>query len=116
MLIRLDLQSGAAVYDQIASAVGAQIIAGDLLTGERLPAARDLADALGINMHTVLRAYQTLRDQGLIELRRGRGATVVGATGSERLHGAVAEVIAAAKQDGVAPAALIALIRKDYPV
>lgn len=115
MLIRIDLQAGEAVYDQIASALGAQITAGELAVGDRLPAARDLADALGVNMHTVLHAYQTLRDQGLVELRRGRGATVTGATGSERLHRAVADAIAAAKHDGVAPAALIALIRKDYP-
>ena len=82
MLIRIDLQAGEAVYDQIASALGAQIASGELAVGERLPAARDVADALGINMHTVLHAYQTLRDQGLIELRRGRGA-VVTAHGAE---------------------------------
>ena len=114
MLIRIDLQAGEAVYDQIASALGAQIASGELAVGERLPAARDVADALGINMHTVLHAYQTLRDQGLIELRRGRGAVVIGASGSAQLHEAVKSVIAQARRDGVPPAALLALIRQEY--
>lgn len=116
MLIRIDLQAGEAVYDQVAIALAGKITAGELLAGERLPAARDLADALGVNMHTILHAYQSLRDQGLIELRRGRGAIVIGAAGSQRLHDAVATLIAEAKQDGVSPSALLALIRKEYPV
>lgn len=115
MLIRVDLQAGVPVYEQVAGAIAAKIAGGELLAGERLPAARDLADALGVNAHTILHAYQALRDQGLIELRRGRGAVVIGAAGSDPLHEAVAALIALAKRDGVAPAALHALIRKDYP-
>ncbi|MEU2050598.1 GntR family transcriptional regulator, partial [Streptomyces albidoflavus] len=49
---------------------------GGFAPGDRLPAARTLADSLGVNVHTVLRGYQQLRDEGLIELRRGRGAVV----------------------------------------
>ncbi|MFI6055864.1 GntR family transcriptional regulator [Streptomyces violascens] len=62
---------------QVSSAVRAAILEGVLKDGDRLPAARQLAKTLGINMHTVLRGYQQLRDEGLIELRRGRGARVV---------------------------------------
>jgi len=115
MLIRIDLQAGEAVYDQIATALAARITTGELAVGERLPTARDLAEVLGVNMHTILHAYQSLRDQGLIELRRGRGAVVTGATGSVQLHDAVAAVIARAREERIAPAALLALIRKDYP-
>ena len=53
-----------------------EMAAGRLLRGERLPSAKEAASLLDINLHTVLRAYQTLRDEGLIDLRRGRGAVV----------------------------------------
>lgn len=49
---------------------------GSVTDGERLPTAKALGDSLGVSLHTVLRAYQGLRDAGLIELRRGRGAVV----------------------------------------
>src|SRR5690606_25776942 len=76
VLIRVDPGSGVAIYDQIAASVRAQLARGALSPGDRLPAARELAEALDVNIHTVLRAYQDLRDEGLIDLRRGRGAVV----------------------------------------
>ncbi|MGV8911348.1 MAG: GntR family transcriptional regulator [Rhodoglobus sp.] len=62
--------------EQIRSQVRAAVADGELQRGERLPPARGLAASLGINMHTVLRAYGLLRDEGLIEMRQGRGAWV----------------------------------------
>ena len=50
---------------------------GMLLAGDRLLAAKELVASLDVNLHMVLRAYQMLRDEGLIELRRGRGAIVI---------------------------------------
>ncbi|GAA1163972.1 GntR family transcriptional regulator [Microbacterium oxydans] len=76
MLIRVDLDSPRALYDQVAASVRSDILVGVLAPGDRLPAARDVAEALDINQHTVLHAYQQLRDEGLVDLRRGRGAVI----------------------------------------
>ena len=114
MLIRIDLQSGERVYDQVATQIAGQILMGELEVGERLPAARDLADALGVNMHTILHAYQRLREDGLIELRRGRGAVVIGVGEGSRLQELVADAVGEARRRGVSQNALVALIRKAY--
>jgi GntR family transcriptional regulator len=76
MLIRVDVDSPHALYDQVAASIRSDILAGALAPGDRLPAARDVAAALDINQHTVLHAYQRLRDEGLVDLRRGRGAVI----------------------------------------
>lgn len=76
MLFRVDPTSPVPLGDQIAASVRGALAAGRARPGERLPAARQVADSLGVNVHTVLRGYQKLRDEGLIELRRGRGAVV----------------------------------------
>ena len=76
MLFRIDPESGTGLADQIAGQVRGALVAGDLRPGDKLPPAREVAVGLEVNMHTVLRAYSQLRDEGLIELRRGRGAQV----------------------------------------
>lgn len=83
MLIRIDPSSDQPLFAQIAASIRSEIVAGRLDVGARLPAAREVADSLDVNLHTVLRGYQTLRDEGLVELRRGRGAVV--AEGASRL-------------------------------
>lgn len=77
MLIRLDTGSAIPLYAQLIAALRKAIISGEIPDGERLPSAEDLASALDLNRNTVLRAYRELRDAGLVELRRGRGATVI---------------------------------------
>ena len=70
---------GAALWAQIAASIRVDMAAGRLKPGDRLASARELAEALEVNLHTVLRAYQALRDEGLLDMRRGRGATVTSA-------------------------------------
>ncbi|MFF1633070.1 GntR family transcriptional regulator [Leifsonia sp. NPDC058248] len=77
MLIRLDQASSIGLAEQIAAAIQQNIREGALSIGERLPAARELAAGLGVNVHTALRAYSILRAAGVIELRQGRGARVL---------------------------------------
>lgn len=77
MLIRIDPESDHPIYMQVAAAIGAQIEDGALQAGDRLPSARSLSSSLGINMHTVLKAYAHLRELSKVEMRRGRGGVVV---------------------------------------
>lgn len=102
MLIRIDTRATVAIYTQIAREVRRVISAGELREGDRLPAARELARSLEVNMHTVLRAYADLRDEGVIELRRGRGAVVVAvpATPGE-VSAAVRDLVALARQHDI---------------
>lgn len=115
MLIRIDADSHAAIYDQVAASVRADIMAGRLVPGDRLPAAREVGDALDINVHTVLRAYQHLRDEGLVDLRRGRGAVIAaGAAPLADLAHDVQTLVARAASLGVTPATLAALVKETH--
>lgn len=113
MLIRIDPGSALPLFVQVAAAVRAEVVAGRLSPGDRLPPARDVATALEINVHTVLHAYQDLRDEGLIELRRGRGATVTAAAGPlAALHAEVARLAERADAVGLSRDTLAALIKE----
>jgi len=73
---KLDHQNPLPLYEQTAAEIRRAIADGEANPGERLPPARDLAAVLGVNTNTVLRALRELRDEGLLEFRRGRGITV----------------------------------------
>jgi len=66
------------VFEQVAAEIRRAILDGEARPGERLPPAKDLAAELGVNTNTVLRSLRLLRDEGLLEFRRGRGVTVAG--------------------------------------
>lgn len=76
MLLKVDPASPQPIHEQLAGQLRASIAGGDLVAGEKLPPAREIAGSLGVNVHTLLRAFTTLRDEGLLEVRRGRGTVV----------------------------------------
>ncbi|MCP2030653.1 GntR family transcriptional regulator [Okibacterium sp. HSC-33S16] len=113
MLLRIDQSSTTPLFDQLASSIRGAAITGGVKPGERLPAARDLAESLEVNVHTVLRAYQLLRDEGLVELRRGRGAVVTDrAERYSQLSAAIDTVVVEARALGIAPDTVTALLRE----
>ena len=76
--VKLDRGDPTDLYEQVAGEIRRAIAEGEAKPGERLPPARDLAAVLGVNTNTVLRALRVLRDEGLLEFRRGRGISVAG--------------------------------------
>lgn len=79
MLIRIDPGADTPLFAQIAGQLRRSIVEERLGAGERLPSAKELAASLDVNMHTVLRAYDVLRAEGLLEVRRSRGVVVASA-------------------------------------
>lgn len=113
MLFRIDPTSSEPLFAQLATQVRGAVLRGELAPGTRLPAARDLARSLDVNLHTVLHAYQDLRDEGLIELRRGRGAVVAERAADDLgpVQDAVAALVRAARRRGLAPGTTLGLVK-----
>ena len=115
MLLKLDPASGLPLYSQIAAAVRRAVADGDVVAGDRLPAARDLALTLDVNMHTVLRAYKDLRDEGVIELRRGRGAIVrEGSLSVASVRHLAAALVQEGTQRGLSLDEIVALVKEEF--
>ena len=79
--VNVDRDAPVQLREQVAAEIRRAIADGQAKPGERLPPARDLAEVLGVNTNTVLWALRELRDEGLLEFRRGRGITVAGTPG-----------------------------------
>lgn len=111
--LEIDPSSPLALHEQVAAAIRRAIADGEAGPGDRLPPARDLAAVLGVNVNTVLRALHTLRDEGLLEFRRGRGVTIVG--GAPRRSDLVLkarELVGLARELGYRPHELDEIIRQ----
>lgn len=76
--VNVDRSAQVPLHDQVAAQIRRAIADGEASPGERLPLAKDIAAVLGVNKNTVLRALHLLREEGLLEFRRGRGITVIG--------------------------------------
>lgn len=76
MLIKINFQSDEAIYMQLRNQIIMGIATSELVEGDSLPSVRRLAEEIGINMHTVNKAYDVLRQEGYLTLDRRRGAVI----------------------------------------
>ena len=76
MFIKIDFQSDEALYIQLRNQIILGIATSTLHEGDVLPSVRQLAEDIGINMHTVNKAYSVLRQEGFVTIDRRRGAIV----------------------------------------
>jgi GntR family transcriptional regulator len=109
--VKVDKTDPTDLYEQVAGEIRRAIAEGEATPGERLPPAKDLAAVLGVNTNTVLRALRLLRDEGMLEFRRGRGISVAGTPA----HGAVVqrarELVEFARHHGYRTDELIDIIK-----
>lgn len=111
--MRIDPASEVPLFAQVAASVRTDAAAGRLQPGDRLPSAREVSYALGVNLHTVLRAYQDLRDEGLVDMRRGRGAVVTEAAAPlAELHADIVALAQSGRALGLSPDALASLVKE----
>ena len=76
MVIEIDFNSDEAIYVQLMNQIIMGIATSRLQEGDPLPSVRQLADTVGINMHTVNKAYSLLRQEGFVTIDRRRGAII----------------------------------------
>ena len=98
------------LHEQVAATIRRAISDGEAGPGDRIPQARDLAAVLGVNANTVLRALRLLRDEGLLEMGRGRAIRVTGSPERGAVIAKAKELIDFARRRGYRREELIALI------
>ena len=112
--VNVDRSGPVALHDQVAAQIRRAIADGEAGPGERLPLAKDLAAVLGVNKNTVLRALHILREEGLLEFRRGRGITVAGTPERGAVLAHVRNLLEFARQHGYGRSEIIQMIN-DVP-
>ncbi len=76
MIIKIDFESDEAIYIQLRDQIIMGIATERIKEGDSLPSVRQMADIIGINMHTVNKAYSVLKQEGFIKLDRRKGAVI----------------------------------------
>jgi GntR family transcriptional regulator len=112
--VNVDRSDPLPLHEQVAARIRRAIADGEAGPGERLPLAKDLAAVLGVNKNTVLRALHLLRDEGLLEFRRGRGITVAGTPQRGAVLTQARGLVQFARRHGYGREELIQIIR-DLP-
>ncbi len=110
LLVKVDRSDPLAVHHQVAAEIRRTIAEGEAGPGERLPLAKDLAAALGVNKKSVLRALRILRDEGLLDFQRGQGITVVGTPERSTVVERVRTLVEYCRGQGYHPDGIIRII------
>ena len=110
--VKVDKADPTDLYEQVAGEIRRAIADGEAKPGERLPPAKDLAAELGVNTNTVLRALRLLRDEGLLEFRRGRGISVAGTPERGAVVARARELVDFARRQGYKPDELARIIEE----
>jgi len=108
--VNVDRSGQVPLHEQVAARIRRAIADGEAGPGERLPLAKDIAAVLGVNKNTVLRALHLLREEGLLEFRRGRGITVVGTPQRGAVLARTRDLIEFAQRHGFGREEIIELI------
>ena len=118
--IRINLKSSVPAYRQIVDALRAQLVEGHLPPGHVLPVVRRLAMELGVHFNTVAQAYRELAEEGWLDLKHGRGATVIqrkavpeksGERHSRIFRERLRELVAQMRANGLAAVSIAAELR-----
>ncbi|HEY5265343.1 MAG TPA: GntR family transcriptional regulator [Acidimicrobiales bacterium] len=111
-LVRLDRSDPTLLHEQVAAEIRRAIGDGEAGPGERIPQAKDLASELGVNTNTVLRALRVLRDEGLIEMGRGRSIRVTKTPERGIVAVKLKELVDVARQQGYRRDDLVVMLQK----
>ncbi|MET3635858.1 GntR family transcriptional regulator [Curtobacterium sp. NPDC087080] len=115
-LVALDAGGRVPPFEQVRSQIAAQIAAGYLVDGERLPSVRALAEELSLAPGTVAKAYQLLEEAGLVHTARGAGTRVVRpAEVPDAVATAAHALAAAAREAGLSADQAAAALRDAWP-
>ena len=109
---RIDRSDPTLLHDQVAAQIRRSIADGDAKPGERLPPARDLAAVMGVNTNTILRALRLLRDEGLLEFRRGLRIRVSGTPQRGAVIAKAIELVQLGRNGGYDRAELLDIIEQ----
>jgi GntR family transcriptional regulator len=110
--VKVDRQDPTDLHEQVAAEIRRAIADGEAKPGERLPPAKDLAAVLGVNTNTALRALRMLRDEGLLEFRRGQGISVAGTPEQGAVVQRARELVEFARGQGYRTDELIEIIEQ----
>ena len=109
--VKVDKHDRTDLCEQVAAEIRRAIADGEAKPGERLPPAKDLAAVLGVNTNTVLRSLRVLREEGLLEFRRGRGISVAATPERGAVTQQARELVALARHHGYRTDELVQIIQ-----
>jgi GntR family transcriptional regulator len=110
LALAIDQNNPTELHEQVAAEIRRAIAEGEANPGDRLPPAKDLAEATGVTPGTILRAVRTLRNEGILEFRRGRGITVTATPDRSAVINQARVLLLVARRHGYSRAELIELI------